>query len=48
MSTHAGYILAAYGFTAVVVLALIAWALIDQRMQAKALAKLEARLGRGE
>lgn len=48
MSTHAGYIAAAYGFTAVVVVALVLWSLAQYRTNARALTELEARLGRSE
>ena len=44
--THAGYIFASYGFTALVVLALVGWTLMRYRAQARMLADLEARLGR--
>jgi len=48
MSGHAGYIVAAYGFTALVVLALIGWSLAEYRGQKRALGELEAKLGRSE
>jgi heme exporter protein CcmD len=48
VSTHAGYILAAYGFTALVVAAVVVWSLVQYRLNARALAELEARLGRSE
>jgi heme exporter protein D len=48
MSTHLGFIAAAYGFTFVVVTALIVWSLSEYRAQSRALAELEARLGRSE
>ncbi len=40
--THAFYILAAYGLTAIVVLSLIAWTFLDGRARRRELAKLEA------
>lgn len=46
MSDHAGYILAAYGFTALVIGALILWSILQYRAEARALEALEARLGR--
>ena len=48
MSGHLGFIAAAYGFTAVVVVTLIVWSLAEYRAQSRALAQLEARLGRSE
>ena len=45
--SHAGYIIAAYGFTAFVVGALILWSILQYRAQARALETLETRLGRG-
>jgi heme exporter protein CcmD len=45
---HAFYIAASYGFTALVVIALIAWALVRYRHEARTLAALEAKLGRSE
>ena len=44
--SHAGYIIAAYGFTALVVGALILWSTLQYRGQARALEALEDRLGR--
>ncbi len=44
--THAGYILAAYLATAVVILGLIAWVALDLRTQRRKLARLETE-GRG-
>ena len=41
--THAGYILAAYLITAVVLVALVAWVALDLRAQQGRLARLEAR-----
>ncbi len=40
---HAGFILAAYGLAAVIVLALTLWVILDGRAQKKRLADLEAR-----
>ena len=48
MSQHLGFIAAAYGFTALVVAGLIVWSLAEYRAQSRALAELEARLGRSE
>jgi heme exporter protein D len=48
MSEHLGFIAAAYGFTALVIVTLIAWSLAEYRAQSRALAELEARLGRSE
>jgi heme exporter protein D len=48
MNEHAFYIAASYGFTALVVIALIAWTWLRYRHEAKALAALEAKLGRSE
>ncbi len=48
MSEHLGFIAAAYGFTALVVAVLIVWSLAEYRAQSRALAELEARLGRSE
>ena len=44
--SHTGYIVAAYGFTALVVGVLILWSALQYRAQARALEALEARLGR--
>jgi heme exporter protein D len=41
--THAGFIAAAYIATALVLIALIAWVMLDGRAQKKRLADLEAR-----
>ena len=43
MSAHAGFIVAAYGVTAVVLVALVLWVAIDGRAQRRRLADLEAR-----
>ena len=43
MSAHAGFIVAAYGVTAVVLVALVLWVVIDGRAQRRRLADLEAR-----
>lgn len=48
MSDHALYIGAAYGFTALVVIATIAWTLLRYRAEKRALAALESKIGRGE
>ncbi len=40
---HIGFILAAYGITAIVLVGMVAAVLIDGRNQARLLAKLEAR-----
>ena len=42
MSTHALYVTAAYAITAVVLIGLIGWILIDQRGRKRELAELEA------
>ncbi|AZO40256.1 heme exporter protein CcmD [Mesorhizobium sp. M7D.F.Ca.US.005.01.1.1] len=42
MSAHALYVTAAYGITAVVLVGLIGWILIDQRARKRELAELEA------
>ena len=44
--SHTGYIVAAYGFTALVTGALILWSTLQYRAQTRALEALEARLGR--
>ena len=43
LGPHAGFIVAAYLITAVVVLGLIGWVMADRRAQARALADLDAR-----
>ncbi|WP_018182998.1 heme exporter protein CcmD [Kaistia granuli] len=43
LGPHAGFILAAYGVTIVIVLALVGWILLDGRMLRGQLADLEAR-----
>ena len=43
MSAHAGFIIAAYGVTAVVLVALTLWIVVDGRAQRRRLAELEAR-----
>lgn len=40
---YAGFILASYGITIAVILLLILWVITDGRVQAKAMAELEAR-----
>jgi heme exporter protein D len=42
MGGHAGFILAAYGATAILVAALALWVVADHRTQRRALAALEA------
>jgi len=42
MSAHALYVAAAYTITAVVLIGLIGWILIDQRARKRELAELEA------
>jgi heme exporter protein D len=42
MSAHALYVAAAYGITAIVLLGLVGWLLIDQRARQRELAELEA------
>jgi heme exporter protein D len=43
LGPHAGFILAAYAVTLVVVVALVVWVVVDHRAQARALADLDAR-----
>ncbi len=43
MGANAGFIIAAYGAAAVVIVLLVAWVVIDFRKQKRALAELEAR-----
>jgi heme exporter protein D len=40
---HAGFIIAAYAVTVVVLAGLLAWAVLDGRMQRRRIADLEAR-----
>ncbi|MBX9453936.1 MAG: heme exporter protein CcmD [Neoaquamicrobium sediminum] len=42
MSAHALYVSAAYGISALVILGLIGWILIDQRNRKRELSRLEA------
>ena len=42
LGPHAGFILAAYGATAIVVLLVVLWVVLDHRAQRRALAALEA------
>ena len=42
--SHFGYILAAYGFTAIVVAVLVVWGIAGYRAQKRALETLEANL----
>ena len=46
MNPHTAYIVAAYGFTAVVLVILVAWNYREHRRQRAALSRLEQRLGR--
>ena len=46
MTPHTGYIIAAYGFTAIVLAGLVIWSIAQYRGSARALAELEAKLGR--
>ncbi|HVV95033.1 MAG TPA: heme exporter protein CcmD [Hyphomicrobiales bacterium] len=46
-ATHLGFVLAAYGAAAAVVLALVLWTALRHRAEARALAAMEKRLGRG-
>lgn len=48
MNNHFFYIAASYGFTAFVVIALIAWTLLRYRHESKALAAMESKLGRSD
>lgn len=43
LGNHPGFILASYGLTVVVIVALFAWIVIDGRAQRRQLADLEAR-----
>ncbi|MCX5477720.1 heme exporter protein CcmD [Kaistia geumhonensis] len=43
LGDHAGFILAAYGLSALIVLALVVWVVVDGRTQRRRLADLEAR-----
>ena len=43
LGPHAGFILAAYGVTIAIVLALVAWVLVDGRALRRQLADLETR-----
>jgi heme exporter protein D len=43
LGPHADFIVAAYAAAALVVLALIAWVVLDHRAQKRSLARLEAR-----
>lgn len=43
MGNHAGFILAAYGLSVLVVVVLFVWVALDGRAQRRALAELEAR-----
>lgn len=48
MSQHGFYIASAYGFTALVVIALIVWTLLRYRVEKQALTALETKLGRSD
>ena len=41
LGPHAAFILGAYGFTALVIVALVAHAILDRRVQDRALARLQ-------
>ncbi len=43
LGNHAGFIVASYGLTILVVAALFAWIVVDGRAQRRQLAELEAR-----
>lgn len=43
LGPHAGFILACYAATALVVAGLIAWVIVDHRLQTRTLAALESR-----
>ena len=43
LGDHAGFILAAYGISALIVVALVVWVVVDGRTQRRRLAALEAR-----
>ena len=43
MGANAGFIIAAYGAAAIVIVLLVAWVAIDHQIQKRALAELEAR-----
>lgn len=43
LGDHAGFILAAYGLSALIVAALVVWVVVDGRTQRRRLADLEAR-----
>lgn len=43
MTSHAAYVAAAYGLSALVIVALVGWILADQRARRRELAELEAR-----
>ncbi len=48
LGPHAAFILGAYGFTALVILGLVAYAVLDRRAQERALARLAQEPGRQE
>jgi len=43
VGANAGFIIAAYGAATVVIVLLVAWVVIDHRLQKRALAELETR-----
>lgn len=43
LGPHAGFIVSAYGFAALIVSAMIIWIVVDHRRQTRSLAELEAR-----
>jgi len=43
LGPHAGFIVSAYGFAALIVSAMIIWIVVDHRRQTRSLADLEAR-----
>jgi heme exporter protein D len=43
MMTHTGFVLASYGTSIIVLVALVGWILLDQRAQRRALQELETR-----
>ncbi|NTS32662.1 heme exporter protein CcmD [Phyllobacterium sp. BT25] len=43
MSSHAGFVIAAYGVSFIALAGLIGWVFIDQRLQNRALRQLESR-----
>ncbi len=43
LGQHAAFIVAAYGFAALILAALVAWIVLDHRAQKRALGELESR-----